>query len=86
MKNIENHEATTDICKDFFIKCCDKMYVAMTDDFTFRGILLNYNNGNIVMYNPTQETICHIPFSELKVLYPKSINTKKKGDYHGLKY
>lgn len=37
-------------CTDFFNKCCDKEYIAETDDFKFRGILLNYNSGNIVLY------------------------------------
>ena len=65
-------------CTDFFNKCCDKEYIAETDNFKFRGILLNYNSGNIVLYNENDETICHIPFRDLKWLRPIPVRKKEK--------
>ena len=65
-------------CTDFFNKCCDKEYIAETDDFKFRGILLNYNSGNVVLYNENDETICHIPYRDLKTLRPIKPRIKKE--------
>ncbi len=56
--------------REYFGRCCDKKYVAFTDEFVFRGILLNYNSGNIILYNEEEETICHIPYEDLKTLRP----------------
>lgn len=56
--------------KDYFNRCCDKTYIAHTDEFTFIGILVNYHFGNIILFNEEREEICHIPFNELKGLRP----------------
>ena len=63
--------------QDYFNKCCDKEYIAETDDFKFRGILLNYNSGNVVLYSEIDETICHIPYRDLKWLRPAVVRKKK---------
>lgn len=64
---------------EYFTKCCNKEYMAETDVFVFRGILLNYDSGNVVMYNDNNETICHIPFRDLRTLRPitKMIQTEE---------
>lgn len=42
------------------------------------GILLNYNSGNIDLYNEDKGGLYHIPFSGLKWLLPvKDKNTKE---------
>jgi len=55
---------------EYFNKCCDKTYLAETDEFRFTGILLNYNGGNVILYNEEKETICHIPYRDLRTLRP----------------
>lgn len=42
------------------------------------GILLNYNSGNLDLYNEEKGELYHIPFSGLKYLLPvKDKNTKE---------
>ena len=42
------------------------------------GILLNYNSGNLDLYNEEKGELYHIPFSGLKWLFPiKNKNTKE---------
>ena len=42
------------------------------------GILLNYNSGNLDLYNEEKDELYHIPFSGLKWLLPiKNKNTKE---------
>lgn len=42
------------------------------------GILLNYNSGNLDLYNEEKGELYHIPFSGLKWLLPvKDKNTKE---------
>lgn len=48
---------------------CDKCYYVETKNHgVFRGYMLNYNWGNIVMLSP--KGIVHMPYSEISVLKP----------------
>ena len=57
--------------KNYFIDCCDKKYFVETKEgYTFKGLMLNYNCGNIVLYNEENKTICHISYNDIRTLRP----------------
>ena len=48
---------------------CDKYYHVETKTHgTFKGYMLNYNCGNIVMLTP--KGVIHMPYSEVSILKP----------------
>ena len=48
---------------------CDKYYYVETKSHgTFKGYMLNYNWGNIVMITP--KGVIHMPYSEISILKP----------------
>ena len=50
---------------------CDKYYYVETKSHgVFRGYMLNYNWGNIVMISP--KGVIHMPYSEANILIPLS--------------
>lgn len=50
---------------------CDKCYYIETTDYiVYRGVLLNYCNGNIVLLST--KGIVHLPYSEVHRMYPLS--------------
>lgn len=78
MNFTENSKKEIKERRDYFNRCCDKTYIAVTlDGFSFKGILLNYNSGNIILFNEKDETICHIPFKDLETLRPAKKNIKE---------
>ena len=54
---------------DFYT--CNKYYYMETKNYgTFKGYMLNYNFGNIVMLSP--KGVIHMPYSEVNILKPLS--------------
>ena len=54
-----------------FYYACDKCYYVETSYYAvYRGILLNYNNGNIVLLST--KGMVHLPYNEIYRMYPLS--------------
>ena len=54
-----------------FYWACDKCYYIETTDYiVYRGVLLNYCNGNIVLLST--KGIVYLPYSEVHRMYPLS--------------
>lgn len=67
-----------------FTNALDKKYKVIFEVYkgcqqSIVGILLNYNSGNLDLYNEEKGELYHISFSGLKWLLPvKDKNTKEK--------